>query len=78
MLFFQGALSVWAGRRSAAWWQCPCAFSLTWVLALLPLSLGVLVVMLGAALRQGAALAWCSLPWAGVLVWQSIKEAKKL
>ena len=72
-LLLQILLSVWPRRRNQAQWRCTCAFSLTWALALLPLTLGALVVMLTGSIRQGSALAWISLPWAGLLVWQSIR-----
>ncbi len=69
-------LSLWVGRRAFPRWEFSCAFSLEWTQALLPLALGALVVMLGGEVRQGAAMAWLSLPWAALLVWQTVKRAK--
>ena len=69
-------ISLRMGRRTLPRWEFSCAFSLEWAQALLPLALGALVVMLGGETRQGAAMAWLSLPWAALLVWQTVKRSK--
>jgi hypothetical protein len=42
----------------------------------LPLGLGVLVAMLTGNVRAGSALAWVSLPWAALLIWQTLHQTR--
>ena len=69
-------VSLWVGRKAFPRWRFSCAFSLEWVQALLPLALGALVAMLGGEVRQGVAIAWVSLPWAALLIWQTLHQTR--
>ena len=69
-------VSLLGGRKAGKAVSCECAFSLVWVFALLPLGLGVLVAMLTGNVRAGSALAWVSLPWAALLIWQTLHQTR--